>query len=230
MCRLNELSGRSARRETVDEEIFAATETMQVDGNELSERRSRASARLAEMVRAGLKDLGFVRSDFAIFLERLDLPSAQGNELVEFLFSANPGEPPRPLRSIGSSGEISRVMLALKSALADQDDVPILVFDEIDANVGGEIAARVGCENADTWQITPGTLYHPSAASGRRRLTAVRGDQASRGRADTNAAARDQRQVAGGRNRQNARREIKIRSRTRTCPAERCRLTPANGC
>jgi DNA repair protein RecN (Recombination protein N) len=144
--RLNELSGRSARRETVDEEISVATETMQVEGKELSERRSRASARLAEMVRAGLKDLGFVRSDFAIFLERLDSASARGNELAEFLFSANPGEPPRPLRSIGSSGEISRVMLALKSALADQDDVPILVFDEIDANVGGEIAARVAAK------------------------------------------------------------------------------------
>jgi DNA repair protein RecN (Recombination protein N) len=95
------------------------------------------------MVRAGLRDLGFAKSDFTISLEKLDPPSAQGNELVEFLFSANPGEPPRPLRSIGSSGEISRVMLALKSALADQDDVPVLVFDEIDANVGGEIAARV---------------------------------------------------------------------------------------
>ena len=86
---------------------------------------------------------GLPRSDFSISLEKLDPPSAHGNELVEFLFSANPGEPPRPLRSIGSSGEISRVMLALKSALADQDDVPVLVFDEIDANVGGEIAVKV---------------------------------------------------------------------------------------
>jgi DNA repair protein RecN (Recombination protein N) len=141
--RLNELVGRSARRETLDEEISAAKEAMRVQGNELSELRTRTSAKLAEMVRAGLRDLGFTRSDFTISLEKLDPPSAQGNELVEFLFSANPGEPPRPLRSIGSSGEISRVMLALKSALADQDDVPVLVFDEIDANVGGEIAAKV---------------------------------------------------------------------------------------
>ena len=141
--RLNELVGRSARRETLDEEISAAKEAMHVQGNELSELRTRTSAKLAEMVRAGLRDLGFTRSDFTISLEKLDPPSAQGNELVEFLFSANPGEPPRPLRSIGSSGEISRVMLALKSALADQDDVPVLVFDEIDANVGGEIAAKV---------------------------------------------------------------------------------------
>jgi DNA repair protein RecN (Recombination protein N) len=141
--RLNELVGRSARRETLDDEISAAKETMHLQGRELSELRTRASAKLAEMVRAGLRDLGFAKSDFTISLEKLDPPSAQGNELVEFLFSANPGEPPRPLRSIGSSGEISRVMLALKSALADQDDVPVLVFDEIDANVGGEIAARV---------------------------------------------------------------------------------------
>jgi DNA repair protein RecN (Recombination protein N) len=141
--RLNELVGRSARRETLDDEISAAKETMHLQGRELSELRTRASAKLAEMVRAGLRDLGFAKSDFTISLEKRDPPSAQGNELVEFLFSANPGEPPRPLRSIGSSGEISRVMLALKSALADQDDVPVLVFDEIDANVGGEIAARV---------------------------------------------------------------------------------------
>jgi DNA repair protein RecN (Recombination protein N) len=141
--RLSELVGRSARRETLDEEISAAKEAMHVQGNELSELRTRTSAKLAEMVRDGLRELGFARSDFTISLEKLDPPSAQGNELVEFLFSANPGEPPRPLRSIGSSGEISRVMLALKSALADQDDVPVLVFDEIDANVGGEIAAKV---------------------------------------------------------------------------------------
>jgi DNA repair protein RecN (Recombination protein N) len=141
--RLSELVGRSARRETLDEEISAAKETMHLHGRELSERRARASAKLADMVHTGLRDLGFARSDFSISLEKLDPPSSQGNELVEFLFSANLGEPPRPLRSIGSSGEISRVMLALKSALADQDDVPVLVFDEIDANVGGEIAVKV---------------------------------------------------------------------------------------
>jgi DNA repair protein RecN (Recombination protein N) len=141
--RLSELLGRSARRETLDEEMSAAKQTMHVQGSKLSELRTRTSAKLAEMVRTGLRELGFARSDFTISLEKLDQPSAQGNELVEFLFSANPGEPPRPLRSIGSSGEISRVMLALKSALADQDDVPVLVFDEIDANVGGEIAAKV---------------------------------------------------------------------------------------
>jgi DNA repair protein RecN (Recombination protein N) len=67
-----------------------------------------------------------------------------GFEGVEFQFGPNPGEPIQPLRQIASSGEISRVMLAVKSALADQDATPLMVFDEIDANVGGEIARAVG--------------------------------------------------------------------------------------
>jgi DNA repair protein RecN (Recombination protein N) len=65
-------------------------------------------------------------------------------EEVEFLFGPIPGEPQKPLRLIASSGELARVMLALKSALAKQDDTPLLIFDEIDANVGGEIARAVG--------------------------------------------------------------------------------------
>ena len=65
-------------------------------------------------------------------------------ESIEFQFGPNPGEPLLPLRQIASSGEISRVMLAVKSALADQDATPLMVFDEIDANVGGEVARAVG--------------------------------------------------------------------------------------
>jgi DNA repair protein RecN (Recombination protein N) len=69
---------------------------------------------------------------------------AGGAELADFEFAPNPGEAAKPLRAIASSGEISRVMLALKSVLAGQDGVPLLVFDEIDANVGGEVAVKVG--------------------------------------------------------------------------------------
>jgi DNA repair protein RecN (Recombination protein N) len=69
-------------------------------------------------------------------------------EGVDFLFAPNPGEPPKPLRVVASSGEMSRVMLAVKSALAEQDSIPLMVFDEIDANVGGEIAHAVGAKMA----------------------------------------------------------------------------------
>ena len=74
----------------------------------------------------------------------LEEARAAGFDAVEILFSPNPGEPLKPLRQIASSGEISRLMLAIKSSLATQDAIPLLVFDEIDANVGGEIANAVG--------------------------------------------------------------------------------------
>ena len=65
-------------------------------------------------------------------------------DALEFRFTPNPGEPTKTLREIASSGEMARVMLAIKTALAEQDEVPVLVFDEVDANVGGEIGNRVG--------------------------------------------------------------------------------------
>src|SRR5204863_6177392 len=67
-----------------------------------------------------------------------------GFDTLEFLFAPNPGEPAHPLRAIASSGEMARVMLALKTVLAVEDEIPVLVFDEVDANVGGETANTVG--------------------------------------------------------------------------------------
>ncbi|MBI5385701.1 MAG: DNA repair protein RecN [Verrucomicrobia bacterium] len=76
--------------------------------------------------------------------ERSPQLSRAGFDRIEFQFAPNPGEPPRPLRAIASSGEMARVMLALKTVLAAEDDIPVLVFDEVDANVGGETAHAVG--------------------------------------------------------------------------------------
>jgi DNA repair protein RecN (Recombination protein N) len=93
-----------------------------------------------------LRDLGFRQSEFEANLSALDEPRPNGFDSVELLFSPNPGEPLKPLRAIASSGEISRLMLAIKSALAAHDAIPLLVFDEIDTNVGGEIAHAVGAK------------------------------------------------------------------------------------
>ena len=101
-------------------------------------------------------ELGFKKSKFEILLEVKEQPTAHGHETVEFLFSPNPGEPSKPLRAIASSGEMSRVMLALKGTLAREDSIPVLVFDEIDANVGGEIARTVGtkmCSLGNSHQV-----------------------------------------------------------------------------
>jgi len=109
----------------------------------LSEARSAAAARLGEAVEALLPDLGLEGGRFLARLEPADELRAYGMENVEFLVSLNEGFEPRPLSRVASGGELSRVMLALKTVLADVDRVPTLVFDEIDAGIGGEVAVRV---------------------------------------------------------------------------------------
>lgn len=142
--RLDSIENRGEKLEALGRELEACLAEVQQAGKALGALRRKAAPRLAKEITAQLADLGFKQSSFEIQLNTLDQPAAQGLEAVEFQFGPNPGEPLQPLRQIASSGEISRVMLALKSALADQDDTPLMVFDEIDANVGGEIAVAVG--------------------------------------------------------------------------------------
>src|SRR5205085_9923945 len=113
-------------------------------GDALRKLRAKAAPKLSETIRKNLRDLGFRQSEFEARLSPVEESHANGFDSVELLFSPNPGEPLKALRSIASSGEISRLMLAIKSALATHDSIPLLVFDEIDANVGGEIANAVG--------------------------------------------------------------------------------------
>jgi len=106
--------------------------------------REKSSRELAKIAARSIAQLGFKKADFQIRIVPLDELTATGDCGVEFLFSPNVGEAPLPLNRIASSGELARVMLALKTVLADLDSVPVLVFDEVDANVGGEIGRVVG--------------------------------------------------------------------------------------
>ncbi len=144
--RLAELRSREERGAGLDGEIGRAYSDLEAAAAKLTRARKSAAPKLAALVKRHLADLGFVKAGFSISLEPLAEPGPHGLELAEFLFSPNPGEPEHPLRAIASSGEISRVMLAIKTSLAVQDSVPILIFDEIDANVGGEIGAKVGAK------------------------------------------------------------------------------------
>ncbi len=110
----------------------------------LSEARRRTGETLTQKVSRELAELGFPRADFRVDWIARSQPGKKGAEEVEFLFAANPGRPPLPLRETASSGEMARFMLAVKTVLAAVDHVPILVFDEIDANVAGETAWKVG--------------------------------------------------------------------------------------
>jgi DNA repair protein RecN (Recombination protein N) len=142
--RMRKIEGRDEELERLRQEIEKVRGQMNRAGDALRKLRAKAAPKLGENVRKNLRDLGFRQSEFEAKLTALEEPSANGCDSVELLFSANPGEPLKPLRVIASSGEISRLMLAIKSALASHDSIPLLIFDEIDTNVGGEIAHAVG--------------------------------------------------------------------------------------
>src|SRR5262245_24601588 len=144
--RMRKIEGRDAELERLTKEIERVRAQMNRAGDALRKLRAKAAPKLSESVRQNLRDLGFKQSEFEAKLSALEEPGATGFDSVDLLFSANPGEPRKPLRVIASSGEISRLMLAIKSALAAHDSIALLVFDEIDTNVGGEIANAVGAK------------------------------------------------------------------------------------
>jgi len=144
--RMQKIEGRDAELERLTREIEDVRAQMNRAGEALRKLRAKGAPKLSENIRRNLRDLGFRQSEFEAKLDALDEPRPNGFDAVELLFSPNPGEPLKPLRAIASSGEISRLMLAIKSALAAHDAIPLLVFDEIDTNVGGEIAHAVGAK------------------------------------------------------------------------------------
>src|SRR6266480_6833547 len=144
--RMRKIEGRDAELERLVGEIEITRTSLNRSGEALRKLRTKAAPKLSEHIRRNLRDLGFRQSEFDAKLAALNEPRPTGFDSVELLFSPNPGEPLKPLRTIASSGEISRLMLAIKSALAAHDAIPLLVFDEIDTNVGGEIAHAVGAK------------------------------------------------------------------------------------
>ncbi|HEU0273787.1 MAG TPA: DNA repair protein RecN [Candidatus Udaeobacter sp.] len=142
--RMQKIEGRDAELERLSNEIESVRECMNRAAEGLRKLRTKAAPKLAENIRRHLRRLGFRQSEFEVTCKSLEEPRPSGFDSVELLFSPNPGEPLKPLRAVASSGEISRLMLAIKAALAAHDAIPLLVFDEIDTNVGGEIAHAVG--------------------------------------------------------------------------------------
>lgn len=148
---LTDLEHRGERIAAIDRELAKTRKELEQRGSRLREARGKAAAKLAKAITRELKALGFEHGVFDVALTACE-PKASGMDDIEFGFAPNPGEPMRPLRAIASSGEISRVMLATKAVLAAHDRIPVLVFDEIDANVGGEMGNAVGTKLADVSQ------------------------------------------------------------------------------
>jgi DNA repair protein RecN (Recombination protein N) len=151
--KLHQLEQRDVELARLNAELFSLAGELWTVGQALATKRRKLIPQLAKAACRELGDLGFKQSRFdvalttpsrAVFETQIGELSASGLDTVEFQFAPNPGEPARPLRAIASSGELARVMLALKTVLAAVDQVPVLVFDEVDANVGGETALAVG--------------------------------------------------------------------------------------
>jgi DNA repair protein RecN (Recombination protein N) len=162
--KLHNLEQRDVELERLNGQLAKAKKEVARVGKELTAQRKKAIPKFAKAVTRQLNDLGFAQSQFDVSLSS----ASEGEDTIEFQFAPNPGEPARPLRAIASSGELSRVMLALKTVLASEDQIPVLVFDEIDANVGGETAGVVGekmLQIARTHQVICITHLPPVAAT-----------------------------------------------------------------
>jgi DNA repair protein RecN (Recombination protein N) len=142
---LDGLENSDARIEETKRELEKAEKILAALCEKVHDLRIKAAKRLDAVVLKELKQLGMPHSRFACSVEMEEGNwSRTGADAVEFLLAANPGEPPRPVKSVASGGELSRVMLALKTAFAKADRTPFLVFDEVDAGIGGEVANAVG--------------------------------------------------------------------------------------
>ncbi len=148
--RLSSLENWEEGRAGLEEQITALEADVKARAESISAKRVSAAGRLEETVQSILCTLGMPHARFMIRIERMPLSEGKlvvgpnGIDELEFHVAANKGEPLRPLAEVASGGELSRVMLALKTALAEDDGSPTMVFDEIDAGIGGEVALGVG--------------------------------------------------------------------------------------
>jgi DNA repair protein RecN (Recombination protein N) len=154
---LQQLTANQENMKTLEEKLKKIEATLSKLSIKLAEKRESASKKLTGSIEKELKELSMENIRFGV---RFDYPSdpngfilfrkermkatPTGLGTLEFLFSPNPGEEMRPLAKIASGGEVSRVMLALKSILSDQDAIPVMVFDEVDTGIGGKVAEKVG--------------------------------------------------------------------------------------
>jgi len=140
---LDQLQGREQSKHTLAAELDTLKEELKVAGGELTAARTHAATKLKHALEGEAHQLAMKGAIIEPTLEKLIEPRSSGFERVEFLFSPNPGEIPRPLGKIASGGELSRLMLAIKQVLPE-GDVPTLVFDEVDTGIGGATSELVG--------------------------------------------------------------------------------------
>lgn len=140
---LDELINYEEEINNIKSEIDSIYLDMENISLDISEERKKAALVLQEQVTKSLIDLNFMAVNFEISIERSNTITDNGFDNVNFMISTNPGEPVRPLNKVASGGELSRIMLAIKSILASEDEIDTLIFDEIDTGISGKTATMV---------------------------------------------------------------------------------------
>lgn len=141
--RLEQLEHFDEFRQETERELNKTAARLEALCGTLSAKRQEAAKKLTGQIREGLVDLNFLDVSFSMEFRRLDHYTADGYDEAEFVISTNPGEPMRSLGMVASGGELSRIMLAIKTVLADSDEIPTLIFDEIDTGISGRTAQMV---------------------------------------------------------------------------------------
>jgi DNA repair protein RecN (Recombination protein N) len=146
------VDGADLRRKEVEDALATAQQTLTHAASQLTKLRKKSAVQLQKEVTAVLPELGMPSGKFEVALDAYENATAHGNESVEFRVALNAGFQPRSLARVVSGGELSRVMLALKTILARVDRVPTLIFDEVDAGIGGRVATQVAVKLRDVAQ------------------------------------------------------------------------------
>ena len=141
--RMEQLSSYDSYVAELKAETARLEERLKEACGQLSDVRKKYASRLVRTVEAALRDLNFLDVSFDMQFDQLDHYTSNGTDDGEFMISTNPGEPLKPLRNIASGGEMSRIMLAMKTVLAENDAIDTLIFDEIDSGISGRTAQAV---------------------------------------------------------------------------------------
>ena len=142
--RLRFLTDYEKEKALMEEALARSEEELREKAERLSLERKKTAKELEERIQQEMQELGFLDTRFTFRFEKKKEISEKGFDEVESYVSLNPGEPLRPLREVGSGGELSRIMLSIKTVLADTDAVPTLILDEIDTGISGRTAEKVG--------------------------------------------------------------------------------------
>jgi DNA repair protein RecN (Recombination protein N) len=167
----------------VEKELESANKKVLDLAGKLSKKRATAAPKFSKEVKSTLQQLGMPNAELEVGMEQLSEPGDSGLDKITFLFSANKGSMPQPLSKVASGGELSRLMLSLKSLLAKHTALPTIIFDEIDAGISGDVAAKTGVileQMSDTMQVVTITHLPQVASKGKAHLFVYKQEEGKR--------------------------------------------------